>query len=95
MGYRLPDIREILALLEYYKNINKKVSIHDKEFLGIEELSYNEDVCSEWIEGAGCAFLRGALWNYTSYAGLFTLYLFDVPSYSGSNNLGFRCASAP
>ena len=94
-GYRLPDVREMLALLEYYKNTQKKVSVNDKEFLGIEELSYDEDVCYEWIEGAGCAFLRGAPWDRGAHAGLFPLYLSLGPSDSGSNIIGFRCASAP
>ena len=93
-GYRLPDIREMLALLEYYKNTQKKVSVNDEEFLGIEELSLEEDVYIEWIEGAACAFLRGAYWSHTSHAGVFTLYLSDTPDNSGHDVIGFRCAVA-
>ena len=95
LGYRLPDIREMLALLEHYKNTQKEVSVNDKEFLGIEELSVEEDVYMEWIEGVSCAFLRGARWSGASNAGVFTLYLSDTPGSSGSGHrLGFRCASA-
>ena len=94
LGYRLPDIREMLALLEHYKNTQKEVSVNDKEFLGIEELSLKEDVYIEWVEGAGCVFRRGAYWDNTSHAGVFTLNLSPTPDYSGNNSIGFRCASA-
>ena len=93
LGYRLPDIREMLALLDYYKQKNKKISENDKEFLGIEELSYEEDIFYEWIEGAGCAFVRGGDWDTNCSAGIFTLTL-DL-NYSPSflcNTIGFRCA---
>lgn len=91
LGYRLPDIREMLMLLEFYKQKNKKVSYNDKEFLGIEELSYGENVCYEWIEGANTAFIRGGHWNYGASAGVFTLNLDSAPS-DLSNYIGFRCA---
>ena len=93
LGYRLPDIREMLALLEHYKNTNKNVDKHNKEFLGIEELSVDEDVYVEWVEGAGCAFLRGASWGDTSYAGVVALILDNTPDYSSSHNIGFRMCS--
>lgn len=91
LGYRLLDIREMLALLEYYKQRNKQISEDDKEFLGIKELSYEEKVCYEWIEGAGCAFLRGGRWHHASSAGVFALALDDAPS-SSYGTVGFRCA---
>jgi len=91
LGYRLPDIREMLAILEYYKQKNKNVSENDKEFLGIEELSYEEDVHYEWIEGAGCAFLRGGYWSLGARAGAFALTLGAAPG-NTSYAIGFRCA---
>jgi len=92
LGYRLPNVQEILLLLEFYKQKNKKVSCYDKEFLGIEELSYDEDVCYEWIYCLkDCGFLRGGDWNNGSTAGLFALGLYGVPSPAG-NGVGFRCA---
>ena len=36
-GYRLPNVREMLLLMEAYKEEKQKVSYEDKEFLGIEE----------------------------------------------------------
>ena len=93
LGYRLPDIREMLALLEHYKKTQKKISEHDKEFLGIKELSIDEDVYMEWIEGAGCAFRRGGDWYNGACAGLYTLYLSSAPSYTFST-LGFRGAAS-
>ena len=85
-GGRLPNIREMLLLLEVYKEQNKEVSCYDKEFLGIEELSYNEDVCFEWIEALdNVGFLRGGYWNYASSAGAFLLYAYHSASYSHSN----------
>jgi len=88
LGYKLPDMRQMLALLEQYRNTNKKVSCYDQEFLGIEELSYDEDVNYEWIEGAGIAFLRGGLWNDGTNAGVFALRLNYGPGYSGATALG-------
>ncbi len=93
LGYRLPDLREILALLEHYRNSNKSVSIHDKSFLGIEELSYDEDVCYEWVDMMGVGFLRSGVWAYGTDAGVFTLVLYNsAPGYSGYI-VGFRCAA--
>ena len=93
LGHRLPDIREMLALLEHYRKTQTKVSEHDKEFLGIEELSLDEDVYMEWVKGAGCAFLRGAGWDNTSDAGVFALTLNYTPSNSGDDTVGFRMCS--
>jgi len=92
LGYRLPDIREMLALFEQYKTVQKERSIHDKEFLGIEELSYDEEVYLEWINCACSGFIRGGNWNLGSDVGAFTLVLNVAPSYSNLN-VGFRCAS--
>ena len=90
-GLRLPNIREILLLLEAYKEQNV-FSVYDNDFLGIEELSYNEDVCYEWVEALNdAAFLRGGTWSNGTNAGVFTLYLYSAPLNSGTN-LGFRCA---
>ena len=90
LGYRLPDMREMLALLEFYKQKNKTISENDKEFLGIEELSYEEKVCYEWIEGAGCAFRRGGYWSGGSNAGAFSLHLSISPG-PAHYCFGFRC----
>ena len=90
LGYRLPNIREMLILLDFYKQKNKEVSIHDKEFLGIEELSYDEDIHLEWIYCLDdCGFLRGGPWLSGSAAGLFALNLYNAPS-ATSYNIGFR-----
>ena len=91
-GYRLPNVREMLLLMEAYEEEKQKVSYKDKEFLGIEELSYNEDVYLEWIEGLNSiAFTRGGTWDDTSNGGVFSLSL----SYLLTNtylSIGFRCA---
>ena len=90
LGYRLPDMRKMLMLLEHYKNVNKEVSYNDKEFLGIEELSYEEDVCYEWIHNLqDVAFLRGGGWDDGASAGVFALYLGDAPTNSRAS-FGFR-----
>ena len=92
LGYRLPTIQEMLTLLDWYKQKNKTVSYHDKDFLGIEELSFDEDVYYEWIKALDdVCFLRGGHWADGSYAGLFSLALYYAPSYS-SSYIGFRCA---
>jgi len=92
LGYRLPNIREMLMLLERYKSVTKEVSYNDKEFLGIEELSYDENICYEWIFNLkNIAFLRGGYWNFGSDAGVFTLNLNYAPTYTYTN-IGFRCA---
>lgn len=91
LGFRMFGIREALVLLEAYKNQKKKVSIHDKEFLGIGELGYDEDVCFEWIEmSKNIAFIRGGYWNTGADAGSFALGLTNAPSYSDAS-IGFRC----
>jgi hypothetical protein len=90
IGYRLPTIQEMLVLLDWYKQKNEKVSCYDKEFLGIEELSYDEDVCYEWIAMTNeIGFIRGGVWADGSYAGLFFLNLYNAPSNSYTN-IGFR-----
>ena len=94
LGYRLPDMRETLALLEQYRATQGEISHKDKEFLGIEELSYDEDVNYEWIDCSGVSFLRGGSWVYAANAGAFTAYLVDTPG-GRSNSVGFRCASDP
>ena len=53
----------------------------------------------QYYEGANTggpyAFRRGAFWNGGSAAGVFALRLNIAPGYSGSNDVGFRCAVAP
>jgi len=91
LGYRLPNVREMLVLLEHYKNVNEEVSHEDKEFLGIEELSYKEDVRYEWIYNLkNVAFRRGGGWSNTSYAGVFALDL-DISPSGTYTIIGFRC----
>lgn len=81
MGYRLPDVREILALLDHYT-----ASGQPKDFLGIEDL---ED-WYEWIDGPSNE--NFGWWRYDGpYAGLFTLNLAYGPGYSGNGDIGFRC----
>jgi len=91
-GYRLPDIREMLALLEQYKTDNKNINYNNRSYLGIEELSYQEDVAYEWVEGAGCTWTRGGFWTAGAGAGTFALSLNNAPSYTGAG-LGFRMVS--
>ena len=91
LGYRLPNIQEMLVLLNWYKQKNKKVFHNDKEFLGIEELSYAEDVCHEWIFNLDdVAFLRGGHWHAGAGTGAFALRLGVSPADSGCS-IGFRC----
>ena len=91
MGYRLVNIREILLLLEHYKNTNKDISSRDKEFLDIKELSYEDSVNYEWIYVLpSVAALRGGSWSGVADAGVFDLSLDDAPSGS-SPSIGFRC----
>ena len=92
LGYRLPDIREMLALLEQYRATHTTPNHKDKEFLGIEELSYDESVYLEWIDVAGCAALRGGGWGDTTNDGPFALLLDYGPSIVGGS-LGFRMCS--
>jgi len=76
--------------LEAYKDQNN-VSAYDKEFLGIGELSYKEDVCFEWIEmSKNIAFFRGGYWSNGANAGSFALNLDSAPSHSYTS-IGFRC----
>ena len=93
LGYRLPNLKEMLMLLEFYKSSKKEViSKEDKEFLGIEELSYSEDVCYEWVYFMdNITFKRGGTWDYTSYAGVFALNLSLSPANSYTS-IGFRCS---
>ena len=91
-GMRLPGLNEMLLLLDSYKEkYPDNASCNHKEFLGIEELSYNEEVCYEWIDSLSVIpFLRGGDWSNGSYAGAFALNL----AWSGGNtinNVGFRC----
>ena len=92
LGCRLPNMREMLLLLEHYKNVKEEVSYKDKEFLGIEELNYEENVCYEWIYNLkDIAFRRGGSWSIGFYAGVFALSLYYAPT--GTNAyIGFRCA---
>lgn len=91
LGYRLPKIQEMLVLLDWYKQKSKEVSCKDKEFLGIEELSYEEDVFYEWIYcSEDITAIRGGNWYNGASGGCFTLNLTNAPSYTYSH-LGFRC----
>ena len=90
LGYRLPNVREQLMLLEHYSN-TQTPDIHDTEFLGIEELSYDEKVYLEWIEfNDKIGFLRGGGWYYGAGAGVETLALNSAPG-STDSYVGFRC----
>ena len=93
LGYRLPSIQEMLVLLDAYKKkYPDNADIYHKEFLGIEELSYSEDVCYEWID-APSPTTRGAAWNYGSSAGAFSLYL-NWGTGSTGDTVGFRCSKS-
>lgn len=87
LGYRLPDVREILALLEQYRKTRKNYSYKDDEFLGITELSYDY----EWLDIEGVAAIRGGAWAAGALGGPFTLNLGAAPSVVGTG-VGFRCA---
>jgi formylglycine-generating enzyme required for sulfatase activity len=91
LGYRLPTIQEMLVLLDAYKKqyINNADPYHT-EFLGIEELSYDEEVCYEWID-APSPITRGGRCYNGSDAGAFTLTLGWDAGNTGSY-VGFRCA---
>jgi len=91
LGYRLPSIQETLVLLDWYKHEKgESVSCEDKKFLGIEELSLDEDVCFEWID-APVPCLRGANWLNGSSAGAFSLRL-NWGTGGAGYNVGVRCA---
>jgi hypothetical protein len=91
MGYRLPTIQEMLVLLDACKFVYPdNADCRHKEFLGIEELSYDEDVCYEWIDAPTPA-TRGGDWTNGSTAGAFAAPLTWSGSAS-SSYVGFRCA---
>ena len=84
LGCRLPTIQEMLVLLEWYKKKKgDNASIHDKEFLGIKELGYDENVCLEWI------YMTDKL---GFFGGAFALYLDWTVSLQSSYGVGLRCA---
>ena len=91
LALRLPHITEILLLLDFYKKEKgDKVSIYDEEFVGIEELSYKENVSYELIDGP-TVFIRGGNWYDGSPVGAFALHL--VWGEGDTIRLvGFRCA---
>ena len=92
LGHRLPSIQEQLVLLDWYKHEKgDKASIHDKEFLGIEELSYDEEVYLEWVDGP-IVTTRGCLWIVGGSAGVGSLSLNNTPGRTNYYTLGFRCA---
>ena len=95
-GWRLPKIQEIFVLLDEYKRRKgDDVNVCDEEFLGIEELSYDEDVCYEFVDeyvfvDRPVVFLRGGVWSIGSNAGVFTLGLAWSTGVQ-DNYVGFRC----
>ena len=91
LGLRLLDIPEHLVILDFYvREKGKNASIYDADFLGIEELNYDEKVPYEWVNGPSL-FIRGGDWNAGSGAGAGSLGLDNGHSYVGSY-VGFRCA---
>ena len=91
LGLRLLDIPEHLVILDFYvREKGKNASIYDADFLGIEELKYDEKVPYEWVNGPS-PFLRGGYWYDGSIAGAGTLGLYFGPSLV-INSIGFRCA---
>ena len=91
LGFRLLSIQEILVLLHVYKQkFSDDADIRHNEFLGIEELSYDETVYYEWID-APVPASRGGCWGTGSSAGAFTLDL-GLSSGSTHGSVGFRCA---
>jgi len=93
MGGRLMSLNEIFLLLDAYKEkYLDNASCEHEEFLGIEELSYHEEVCYEWIDSLSVIpFRRGGDWNFGSNAGAFALRLLWSGG-SSFSNVGFRCA---
>jgi formylglycine-generating enzyme required for sulfatase activity len=91
MGYRLPTIQEMLVLLDAYKQkFPDNANCGHKEFLGIEELSYENEVCYEWVD-APCPTTRGGDWSNGSTAGAFALDL-DWSGTTSDYFVGFRMA---
>ena len=91
LGYRLPTVQEMLVLLDVYKQkYPNNADIHHKEFLGIEELSYDENIHLEWIDFI-CPCVRGGSWHNNSVAGAFALG-WNWGTGGTSDNVGFRCA---
>lgn len=89
--YRLPTIQEMLVLLRWYREQNREISYYNKEFLGVEELSYGKNVCCEWVEmNEYLAHLHGGCCVLGANAGAFSLRLFGAPS-TVNTSLGFRC----
>ncbi len=91
LGLRPPHITEMLVLFDAYKREKgDKASKHDRDFLGIEELSHDEAVSYEFVDGPS-VFLRGDGWDSGSDAGAFALGLDWGTGYT-SIGIGFRCA---
>ena len=90
MGYRLPTINEMLVLLDFYKMKYPKNSVCHQSFLGISELSCDEEICFEWVD-APVACSRSGYWGNGNNGGAFTLRLSWDASYRDSC-MGFRCA---
>ncbi|MDE2015944.1 MAG: hypothetical protein KGI72_05475 [Patescibacteria group bacterium] len=91
LGLRLPHITEQLVLLDTYKKKKgDNVSVYDKDFLGIDELSYDEVVYYEWVDGPSPLF-RGGDWADGSSGGAGVLYLAGGSSHPDCY-IGFRCA---
>jgi len=93
LGYSLPTIQQQLVLLDAYKEkYPNDASIYHNEFLGIKELSNDEDVCYEWIYcNEYLGFLRGGNWGNGGSAGVGALNLNNGSGRTGTG-LGFRCA---
>ena len=62
---------------------------------GVTAANYNANYgLGRFYGGAGGAALRGGHWGTGTYAGAFTLYLSDAPSYTYTS-VGFRCVYRP
>lgn len=92
LGYRLPTIQEMLVLLHAYKEkYPNNASVNHDEFLGIEELGYDQNnVCYEWID-APSPCTRGGYWGDGSDGGAFMTSVGWTRGEADSN-VGFRCA---
>jgi hypothetical protein len=84
LGFRLASIQEWLVLMDYMRANN------GKGLFGIEETSYSDDVCYEWIDGSG-GFTRCGNWYRGADVGVESLYLAFTPA-SANGSIGFRCA---